>query len=115
MHPTQLSLVGRWTGALIGRAPCVGDWTSFVLSLEAAGSDEVVTGDGQRFAATEVTENGVTRIDVSLPAGSGECQGISLVISTIERDSFGNAIALNGQAVGRCCGTIATPFRLDRT
>ena len=115
VHPAQLSLVGRWNGALSGRAPCVGDWTSFVLSLQATGSGEVVTGDGQRFTATEVIENGVTRLDVLLPAGTGECQGISLVISTIERDSGGNAIELNGQAVGRCCGTIATPFRLNRT
>jgi hypothetical protein len=117
--PTQLrdhsvpfaAYAGRFNGILTGRTPCVGDWTSFVVIIDSAGTGAVVTRDDQRFAISMATENGISRIDVSLPAGPGECQTISLVISNLERNTAGSATTLSGQLIGRCCGTLVASFQ----
>jgi hypothetical protein len=118
--PTQLSVhsvpfvayAGRFKGVLTGRTPCVGDWTSFVVTIESAGTGTVVTRDDQRFALSMTAEDGITRIDISLPAGPGECQTVSLVIANVERSTTGRATMLSGQLMGRCCGTLAALFQL---
>src|SRR5581483_7380535 len=52
------SLTGRWTGSITGRTPCVGVWTTVSISVADGGAAELVTADGQHFAASEVVENG---------------------------------------------------------
>lgn len=85
------------------------------MTLRPPGVGEVVTKDGSHFSAVEVVENAVHRIDVLLPVGVGECQTISFVVSNIERNVQGFAIAFSGQATGRCCGTIAASYRMTRS
>lgn len=114
--PSGNSLEGRWTGTLNGRAPCVGNWTAFALVMQATGTGVIQTKDGREFGATAVYARGtVDRLDVELPTGTGECEPVQFVITSIDRDAAGAAKALSGVIVGRCCGTIATPFRLTKS
>jgi hypothetical protein len=92
----------------------VGDWSSFALTM-SAGSGEIVTKDRVHFAAVEMVNDGVTRIDVTLPSGPGECQTISLVVSNIERDAQGLGTVFSGTATGRCCGTISVSYRMTKS
>lgn len=113
--PSRNSLEGRWTGALTGRAPCVGNWTAFALVLQPGATGVIQTKDGREFGATAVYARGtIDRIDVELPTGTGECEPVQFAITSIERDSAGALKSLSGVVVGRCCGTIATPFRLTK-
>jgi hypothetical protein len=111
--PTTGSLVGRWVSALAERAPCVGDWSRFEVTL-TGDTGELVTRDGARFSVAQVVENGVRRLDVTLPPGPGECQTLSFTVASVERDGTGLVTAFSGQATGRCCGTIAASYRMVR-
>lgn len=112
--PSASSLTGRWSGEVTGRTPCVGAWTTVAITVADGGTAELVTADDQHFAAIEVLENGVRRFDVSLPAGQGECGTIQLVVTAIDRDARGVAIAFSGDVMGRCCGTVSASFRFVR-
>ena len=113
--PSENQLEGRWKGVLSGRAPCVADWTTFELTLQTTGTGVIRTRDGFEFGATQVVVNGaIDRLDVELPTGAGECQSVQFVIKSMDRNASGALTAFSGFVIGRCCGTIATPFRFTK-
>ena len=113
-QPTSVSIAGNWTGSLVGRTPCVGDWSGVALAMEASGRGSATTADGQRFTAAEVTSDGVRRIEITLPPGAGECTTFALVINNVEVGASARATAFSGSISGRCCGTLQATFRFVR-
>lgn len=97
---------------MTGRLPCAGTWDRVTLTLDSSRAGELVTADGQQFAASYFSGSGVRRIDVAVPAGTGECGTIQLFVSTLEGSG---PAAFSGDVQGRCCGTLAGAFRFVRS
>jgi hypothetical protein len=115
-EPQDTSLTGQWTVNLT-RAPCAGDWSSVVLTLQQAGnvlSGDLATRDGMDFAVSGTLSSDRGEIDIPLPVGVGECSEISFLIDGVTRGSSGRATAFSGQARGACCGTILEPYQFTR-
>jgi hypothetical protein len=112
----SLDVEGEWTGELPIRTP-VGDWTSATLTLEQNGTEitgELVSSDGFRFPITgSFGDNGFDLLVGGLP-GSSTCAGIGLTIAGIEFFD-GRIDRISGRAFGRCLGTIAGTFVLERS
>jgi len=112
----SIDVSGTWTGELPIRTP-VGQWTAATLTLEQTG-DEITgtlqSADGFQYLVTgSVTGAGFDILVNGLP-GTSTCAGVGLTVSELEfRD--GRLERLRGRAFGRCFGTIAGHFELQRT
>jgi hypothetical protein len=113
-QPSEVSLAGNWSGSLVGRGPCGGDWSSLTLTLDAAGTGTLTTADGQRFPVTQTLTSDVRGLDVTLPPGTGECGTISLIVSTVEARAATQASGFSGDVIGRCCGTLQATYHFAR-
>ncbi len=107
---------GTWTGELPIRTP-VGEWTSATLTLEQTG-DEITgtlqSADGFQFPVTgSFTDAGFDILVNGLP-GTSTCAGVGLTVQELEfRED--RLESLTGRAFGRCFGTIAGTFVLERS
>lgn len=113
-RPTTAVLTGTWTGGLVGRGPCAGDWSALTLTLNASGSGTLETKDGQQFPVSDVTQDGTRSLAVSVPPGTGECQTVLLTISDLQMASPARVAGFTGSVTGRCCGTLQATFRFTR-
>jgi len=112
----SVDVSGTWTGELPIRTP-VGQWTSATLTLEQTG-DEITgtleSADGFQYPVTgSVTDAGFDILVNGLP-GTSTCAGIGLTVAELEFRE-GRIERLTGRAFGRCFGTIAGSFELQRT
>jgi hypothetical protein len=109
-----VSLAGDWSGSLAGRGPCAADWSRLTLTLDAAGIGTLTTADGQHFPVSQTSASGVRRLDVTLPPGTGECQTVLLIVSTIQTRASADASGFSGDVIGRCCGTLQATYQFAR-
>jgi hypothetical protein len=113
--PVRLDVTGMWTGALPIRLP-TGNWSSARVSLTQAGDGvraSLTSTDGNVYTASgPVSGQGVTLAIEGLP-GTSTCAGVTLRLATFEFDAAGMR-RTSGRAFGRCFGTVAGAFELDR-
>lgn len=112
----SVDVSGTWTGELPIRTP-VGQWTSATLTLEQAG-DEITgtleSADGFQYPLTgSFTDAGFDILVNGLP-GTSTCAGVGLTVTELEIRE-GRIERLTGRAFGRCFGTIAGTFVLERS
>jgi hypothetical protein len=92
----------------------VGDWSTVVLDLQQDGtaiSGELTTRDGQTFLAAGTISNDTGAIGVTV---TGECPGVTFVVSGVDRDGNGQAIRFFGEMRGRCCRTVFQQYQFVR-
>jgi hypothetical protein len=111
-----IDLTGSWTGALPIRTPGGADWS--LASVSLVQSAEMVTGElvsrnDVKYPLTgTVSQDGASLTVGGLPRDSS-CGGIILVVTRFEFRR-GRVQRLLGHGTGRCFGTIAGNFQLER-
>lgn len=113
--PVGLDVSGAWRGPLPIRTPA-GDWSLGRATLVQTGADvagDLVSRDEARYPLTgRVLPDGVLLQLGGLP-GTSTCSAVALAVTQF---TFGEAGVqrMTGGALGRCFGTVAGAFELER-
>ena len=115
--PASPTLTGQWVGTA-SRGPCgqgwAEDWSTVSMTLVQTSTSvtgEVFASEGRRFPVSSL--DGIT-LHVSGLEGSSTCSTYAFFISDRQYDGHGTLVAFSGNLSGRCCGTLAGPFRVQR-
>ncbi len=112
----RLDLVGDWYGALPIKTP-TGDWSLGHASLVQSGdrlTGELVGRDGARYPLSgSVSGDWAPLLLLGGLPGTSSCASVGLVLTRFEFAS-GQVRLLSGYATGRCFGTVAGEFDLER-
>jgi hypothetical protein len=113
----KLDLTGDWSGPLPIKTQPTGDWSLARASLVQSGdrlTGELVSRDGAPFPLSgSVSASWAPMLSLGGLPGTSTCAGVGLGITHLEFIG-GQVRRLSGHAMGRCFGTVAGNFELQR-
>ena len=119
-QPANTGMTGTWLGSA-DRGPCTdpdgGDLRSLTATLTQSGdavTGEIVNAAGVRHSVTGTFGGGLLLLSLGELPGTSTCYMFALYSTVLAHDLRGNLTRVSGQLEGRCCGTVAGTFRLDR-
>lgn len=108
-------LTGTWTGPLPIRTP-IGDWSRARASLTHAGesiSGDLASRDDAHYAVSGTVFADGALISLGGLPGTSTCSAVFLAMTRFEFEG-GRVQRAGGVTLGRCFGTIAGEFQLER-
>lgn len=114
--PVTLDVTGTWSGALPIRTPA-GDWSLGRAALVQQGASitgELVSRDDARYPLSGSVLPGGVLLEVGGLPGDSICSAVTLAVTQFDFGGRG-AERVSGNALGRCFGTVAGQFQLERS